>query len=175
MAEVEPRNSIERFFNTMKRVLEGPVEFVRENWVKPYQQDYPWYHQVFKRVPTIDECHEDDPICYYEANCQYKRDRQVDTEILNILRHRFEDCVMLEKPDHMDRCREIHRDYEEAATNWFIKYGDLGGYHNVRSAFMKQKHRMMWERRHGPVGEGMTEEYDEDEEETSEGHHSEKV
>jgi len=26
---------------------------------------------------------------------------------------------------------------------------------NVRNAYMKQKHRMIWERRHGPVGSGM--------------------
>lgn len=32
--------------------------------------------------------------------------------------------------------------------------GDLGAYHNVKTAYMKQKHRMVWERRHGPVGSG---------------------
>lgn len=32
--------------------------------------------------------------------------------------------------------------------------GDLGAYHNVKSAYMKQKHRLIWERRHGPVGSG---------------------
>lgn len=35
--------------------------------------------------------------------------------------------------------------------------GDLGGYGDVRAAYMKQKHRMIWERRHGPVGTGMKE------------------
>lgn len=40
--------------------------------------------------------------------------------------------------------------------NFFFKYldGDLGGYHNVKKAYMKQKHRLIWERRHGPVGSG---------------------
>ena len=33
--------------------------------------------------------------------------------------------------------------------------GDLGAGFNVRDAFMKQKHRLLWERRHGPVGSGM--------------------
>lgn len=28
---------------------------------------------------------------------------------------------------------------------------------NVLNAYMKQKHRMIWERRHGPVGSGMRE------------------
>lgn len=33
--------------------------------------------------------------------------------------------------------------------------GDLHYNCNVIHAFMKQKHRMVWERRHGPVGSGM--------------------
>lgn len=33
--------------------------------------------------------------------------------------------------------------------------GDLGGYANAKSCYMKQKHRLIWERRHGPVGSGM--------------------
>ncbi len=32
---------------------------------------------------------------------------------------------------------------------------DLGPYNNVKDAYMKQKHRMLWERRHGKVGTGM--------------------
>jgi len=32
---------------------------------------------------------------------------------------------------------------------------DLGPYNNVKDAYMKQKHRMLWERRHGKVGSGM--------------------
>lgn len=35
--------------------------------------------------------------------------------------------------------------------------GDLGAYGDVKTAYMKQKHRMVWERRHGPVGSGMKE------------------
>lgn len=43
----------------------------------------------------------------------------------------------------------------------FIKFyylfadGDLGPYNKVSDGYMKQKHRMVWERRHGPVGTGM--------------------
>ncbi|KAJ8938978.1 hypothetical protein NQ314_011278 [Rhamnusium bicolor] len=67
---------------------------------------------------------------------------------------RFEDCVMYESPD-AEKCTPLYRQYEEAATNWFIKYGDLGAYHNAKTAYMKQKHRLIWERRHGPVGCGV--------------------
>jgi len=45
--------------------------------------------------------------------------------------------------------------FYEAQLNYYIKYGDLGYSTRVEDAFMKQKHRMVWERRHGPVGQGM--------------------
>ena len=32
--------------------------------------------------------------------------------------------------------------------------GDLGHRGDAIMAYMKQKHRMIWERRHGPVGSG---------------------
>lgn len=37
----------------------------------------------------------------------------------------------------------------------FDSDGDLGYYGNVLDAYMKQKHRMIWERRHGKIGSGM--------------------
>lgn len=39
--------------------------------------------------------------------------------------------------------------------------GDLGYYGNVISAYMKQKHRMVWERRHGKIGSGRKPDEDE--------------
>lgn len=33
--------------------------------------------------------------------------------------------------------------------------GDMGIGLNAKNAYMKQKHRLIWERRHGPVGSGM--------------------
>ncbi|CAH1377140.1 hypothetical protein MTP99_018563 [Tenebrio molitor] len=154
MPESEPRNVMEKFFNSVANILVTPTVWVREKIVEPNQKSYPWYHQKFRRVPTIDECYTDDVVCYYEANEQYRRDRLVDSNILSILRNRFEDCTLYEAPDHLEKCKHIWKQYEEATTNWFIKYGDLGGYHNVKTAYMKQKHRMIWERRHGPVGSG---------------------
>ncbi|XP_018323898.1 NADH dehydrogenase [ubiquinone] 1 beta subcomplex subunit 10 [Agrilus planipennis] len=147
MPDQHPRNIIEKFFNTVSDVLEAPVVWVREKIVVPNQQKYPWYHQKFRRVPTIDECYTDDPICYFEADAQYRRDRKVDSEILSILRRRFEDCVLYEAPDDAEKCKPLLDTLNEATTNWFIKYGDLGGYHNVKAAYMKQKHRLIWERR----------------------------
>ncbi|KAL1116113.1 hypothetical protein AAG570_005608, partial [Ranatra chinensis] len=122
-----------------------------ESIVEPNQKHYPWYHQKFRRVPTVDECYTDDPICIFEANQQFKRDKAVDSEVLTILRHRLEDCITYESPNR-ERCDKIKQEYDDAVTNWFIKYGDLGAYGNAEKALLKQKHRMIWERRHGPVG-----------------------
>lgn len=47
--------------------------------------------------------------------------RQVESEILNVLRLRFEDCVLYEAPDHMTKCKHLLDQYEEATTNWFTK------------------------------------------------------
>lgn len=133
---------------------------------------------MFRRVPTIDQCYTDDPVCKYEANQQFKRDKLVENEILSILRYRFEDCVLYEAPDHLTKCQDILEVYKRAEENWFCKCkwsplascesrietktkifyvladGDLGYYGDAEAAYFKQKHRMVWERRHGKVGSG---------------------
>lgn len=125
--------------------------------VTPNQKNYPWYHRQFRRVPTIDECYENDSVCYFEANQQFKRDKLVDCNVIKILRRRFEDCVLYEGPDCTTKCRPLREQYLEASANWFTKYGDLGAFGTVVTAYMKQKHRLVWERRHGPVGSGIKE------------------
>lgn len=45
----------------------------------------------------------------------------VENEILNILRQRFEDCMLYEAPDHAVKCKDILANYENAAENWFVK------------------------------------------------------
>lgn len=74
-----------------------------------------------RRVPSIDTCYTDDFVCIFEANDQFKRDKLVDSEIVNILRKRFEDCVLYEAPDHLKKCQPILDTYEKAAENWFTK------------------------------------------------------
>ncbi|XP_014270598.1 NADH dehydrogenase [ubiquinone] 1 beta subcomplex subunit 10 [Halyomorpha halys] len=147
-------NNFVRVTQFLGSLVEDPVVWFRKKIVEPNQKDYSWYHQKFRRVPTIDECYTDDPLCKFEANQQFRRDRMVDSEILNILRQRFEDCVTYEAPDHKTRCLKLKEMYDEANTNWFIKYGDLGAYGNAEKALAKQKHRLIWERRYGPVGSG---------------------
>lgn len=89
--------------------------------VEPNQQKYPWYHQNFRRVPTVDQCYTDDVTCRFEADQQFRRDRMVDNEIVAILRQRFEDCILYETPDHMAKCTPLMKVYEKASENWFTK------------------------------------------------------
>ena len=39
--------------------------------------------------------------------------------------------------------------FRKAQRNFYIKYGDLPVWAGAKEAFFKQKHRMVWERRHG--------------------------
>lgn len=91
-----------------------------EKIVTPNQTKYPWYHERLRRVPTIDQCYLDDQLCIYEADMQYRRDKNVDNEILNILRYRMDDCVREEYPDY-EKCFPLKEAYEVAAANWFTK------------------------------------------------------
>ncbi|XP_053636602.1 NADH dehydrogenase [ubiquinone] 1 beta subcomplex subunit 10 [Cherax quadricarinatus] len=155
-----PKNAFNSFVDALVNLVDAPTTWFRETIVAKNRPEYYWYHRQFRRVPTIDECYTDDYVCYIEANEQFKRDKMVDNEVLNILRQRQEDCVLFEGHDHVRKCAKLREEYEKAAENWFIKYGDLGAYGNVRDAYMKQKHRMIWERRHGPVGSGMKDQLD---------------
>ncbi|CAG0902611.1 unnamed protein product [Darwinula stevensoni] len=128
---------------------------MHENVVVPNQKTYYWYHRQFRRVPTIDECYTDDLLCIFEAQEQFRRDKFVENNILAILRQRMEECRFANGPDADENCVKVTQDFKEAEENWYIKYGDLGYAGDVRKAFAKQKHRMVWERRHGPVGTGM--------------------
>ncbi|CAH8644431.1 unnamed protein product [Dicrocoelium dendriticum] len=126
--------------------------------VERLRKPYPYYHRRYNRVPTIEQCRTDDFVCFYEANEQYQRDRAVDRNILKILRRRHEECAAWyhhELEDVERFCKDIMAEHEEAAVNFFIKYGDLAWNTTVIDVFMKQKHRMLWERRNGPVGSGV--------------------
>jgi len=148
------KNLAERAHDRLYSWFDRPTTWFRKTIVEPNQQKYPWYHRQLRRVTTIDQCYTDDKACFYEADQQYQRDRAVDSEIIGILRYRMDDCVREEYPDY-EKCFPLKEAYEQAAADWFTKYGDLGGQHTVITAYMKQKHRMLWERRHGKVGTGM--------------------
>ena len=61
----------------------------------------------------------------------------------------FEEAVIV------NYCRSSNKDECFYSTD-----GDLGRYGDVKTAYMKQKHRLIWERRHGKVGSGMKTNFD---------------
>lgn len=107
-----------------------------------------YYHREFKRVPTIDQCSVNDDVCIFEANEQFLRDKAVDKRIALLLADKYYDCVFKEGPyEQQKNCRKLEEMYDEALVNYFIKYGDMGAHTHVIDAYMKQKHRLIWERR----------------------------
>ncbi|KAH7943665.1 NADH dehydrogenase [ubiquinone] 1 beta subcomplex subunit 10 [Rhipicephalus sanguineus] len=144
-----PRNGFEKTVHAVYAMFDAPVTWVREKIILPNRQerpDYVWYHRKYRRVPTIDECYTDDMMCKFEANEQYKRDREVDGKIVHLLGRRRDDCFTYELNDPQ-KCDAIVEQFREAELNWFIKYGDLSYHTTVVNAFMKQKHRLIAERR----------------------------
>jgi len=147
-----------RFVKKLGSIVETPVRVFRHQFVEPIEgrNKVYFYHRRYRRVPTIDECSVDDALCRYEADEQMRRDKKVEDSMLTVLRQRKLECEHYhQRPDADKYCQKLRDDYETAVTNWFIKYGDIGPKIDSKSAFMKQKHRLLWERRHGPVGTGM--------------------
>jgi len=132
-----------------------PVDYFKQQVIPRLRSpEYPYYHRKYKRVATVDECKSDDHMCIYEADKQYMRDRHVDIHILDILRRKEKECKYYWKPDHEFKCDAEITARIEAERNWEIKHGDQGINAGALNAFYKQKHRMVFERRHGPIGYG---------------------
>ncbi|KAL7676697.1 hypothetical protein ACOME3_002945 [Neoechinorhynchus agilis] len=126
-----------------------PVKWFRANFVERFRGPvYPYYHKRYNRVPTIDKCEIGDAICEIEADIQAKRDKRVDGRILELLNRRVKECQRIYKLDYILKCDKMIESYEIAKTNYFIKYGEIGYPFTAAKCLMKQKHRMIWERRH---------------------------
>ncbi|KAI6206664.1 NADH dehydrogenase [ubiquinone] 1 beta subcomplex subunit 10 [Aphelenchoides besseyi] len=122
-------------------MFDWPVTFVREKLIEPLNDRFrkPYYHRKLTRVPDIDQCGVLDRGCIYEANEQYRK-RQT----------RANRCITYNNPYVMP-CAPLMEEFEEAELNWFIKYGELGYKADAMDVLMKQKHRMIWERRHPEI------------------------
>ncbi|VDO43294.1 unnamed protein product [Brugia timori] len=134
------------------KAVDVPVTWFREKIIEPMNDRYrsPYYHRKLNRVPGIDDCAVDDLSCFYEANTQFRLDKLVDQNILDILRLRLSRCMDYNAPNFVP-CAKLIDDVEENELNFFIKYGEIGQEGDVRDAYMKQKHRMIWERRHPEI------------------------
>ncbi|KAL7080352.1 hypothetical protein ACQ4LE_000393 [Meloidogyne hapla] len=134
-------------------LLSKPMTYFREKVVEPLNDRYQpvYYHRKLDRVPDIDQCGVHDRVCIFEANEQYRIDKLVDAYIVNILYYRLHDCVKFFGKTKLAMCSKYIEDYEEGDLNFFIKYGEIGTSSDVVDAYMKQKHRLIWERRHPEI------------------------
>jgi len=96
-------------------------------------------------------------ISRFEAQEQMERDKMVEEQICQLLMYRALDCANRERYmaiDQLDpntRCGELREDAERANANFYIKYGDMRAPLRAEEVLMKQKHRLIWERRNGPL------------------------
>ena len=130
-----------------------PVRWFHRNIVERLRgPSYPYYHRVFGPVKTIDECEIQDQVCFYEAEMAFLREKRIDTMILEILHDRLNRCVAYEgRIDALDKCKKEKDAFFESHANWYQKYGEMGMPHSCIDAYMKQKHIMIWMRRHPEV------------------------
>lgn len=138
-----PVTFIQTVFNY---VIDAPVTFVRE-WIERQQaknKSY-YYHQKFRRVPDVSECLEGDYLCFYEAEAQWRRDRLVDQQIVEIVRERLGACKQREGPNQFQNCAKEAEQLAQVTKAYQERYGDLGVHGNARTCLMKQKHRMIEE------------------------------
>lgn len=142
-----------RFFCNLSYAIDVPTTWFREKIVEPLndRNRLPYYHRRFDRVPDIDLCGNQDKVCIWEANEQYRIDKQVDSQILALLRNRVGMCLQYWDADHWWKCAKTYEDHLESDLNFFIKYGELGTTADVVDSYMKQKHRLIWERRHPEI------------------------
>ncbi|XP_033119291.1 NADH dehydrogenase [ubiquinone] 1 beta subcomplex subunit 10-like [Anneissia japonica] len=128
--------------------VDAPVTYAR-SFIERQRAKNPiyYYHRRYPRVTEMWDCNEDDIVCMFEAESQYQRDRVVDQEILTLLKKTVGRCYAEQGHSAKIACRSYLDDYEEAADNYYTKYGELGFHGNARRCYSKQQHRMVDERR----------------------------
>uniref|UniRef100_A0A8D0DTZ5 NADH dehydrogenase [ubiquinone] 1 beta subcomplex subunit 10 n=1 Tax=Salvator merianae TaxID=96440 RepID=A0A8D0DTZ5_SALMN len=140
-----PLDVVQKIFNY---TVDAPVTALRE-WVERNRAKHKtyYYHQVFRRVPDYTECLEEDYLCFFEAEVQWKRDKKVDEEIVKIMQQRLRTCKIEEGENFEEKCQPQLEQLKAATKAYQDRYGDLGAYGNARTCLMKQKQRMLAERK----------------------------
>ncbi|XP_077305511.1 NADH dehydrogenase [ubiquinone] 1 beta subcomplex subunit 10 isoform X1 [Lithobates pipiens] len=133
----------------MQLHVHSTEDFKKADWIERQRSKRKiyYYHRVFRRVPDLSQCLEDDLFCQYEAEMQWKRDRKVDNEILKIMRERYSACLNIEGYNSAHNCAHVKEQYAEASRGHKARYEYLGANGNARKCLLKQKERMIEERK----------------------------
>ncbi|CAI9561819.1 unnamed protein product [Staurois parvus] len=134
-------------FKVFYHAVDRPVTFFHD-WMerqRAKRKSY-YYHRVFQRVPDLSQCLEDDLMCQYEAEMQWRRDFKVDCEIKKIFQGRYTACLRREGENATYNCAQVKEQYAQVSRGFKSRYEYLGANGNARKCLMKQKERMIEER-----------------------------
>ncbi|XP_072273604.1 NADH dehydrogenase [ubiquinone] 1 beta subcomplex subunit 10 [Pyxicephalus adspersus] len=135
-------------------VIDKPVTIFHDWMIRQREKNkIYYYHRIFQRVPDLSQCLEDDILCRFEAEMQWRRDVQVDREIVKIMRERYMACITREGANAQQNCLGIKEEYAQACRGYKSRYDDLGANGNARRCLMKQKARMIEERKAAAAAE----------------------
>jgi len=112
-----------------------------------------FYHEVKRRVPGLWECATNDRACWYEAEMEFLKEREIDRHVLQVLEDRQRMCWVnqdahwYDQHQNFDPCAEITAFKRQADMNYDTKYKNLPriGW-QAPPALMKQKNRFIEKR-----------------------------
>uniref|UniRef100_UPI00253FFAED NADH dehydrogenase [ubiquinone] 1 beta subcomplex subunit 10 n=1 Tax=Euleptes europaea TaxID=460621 RepID=UPI00253FFAED len=147
-----PQSAVPNPLDLVQKIFEYTVDAPVTAWRNFIERQHAkhksyYYHRKFRRIPDLTTCLEDDYVCFFEAEMQWERDMKVDQEIVKIVQERLSVCTQREGESHFQNCAGEYEKFKEVAKAYQTKYGDLGAYGNARTCLMKQKQRMIAERK----------------------------